>query len=157
MLLILSINSQNVLSVTPSTQASNIVITNITSTSATISWTSGNGSNRVVFVENPSSLAAAPSNNTTYTACTDWNTKGTRLGTSNYYCVYNGSGNSITLTNLTPSSSNISISNMHGIVVYKVTTRQNSVDVDLTGVTSGIYFVKVDVSGIATVYKVIKN
>jgi hypothetical protein len=88
----------------PTLQASNIVISNITSSSATISWTNGNGSNRVVFVENPSGFAAAPEGNTTYSASSDWNNKGTKLGSSNYYCVYNGSGNSVTLTNLPPDS-----------------------------------------------------
>jgi hypothetical protein len=88
----------------PTTQASDIVISNITSNSATISWTNGNGSKRVVFVESPSGIAAAPYNNTTYSASSDWNNKGTKIGSSNYYCVYNGSGNSVTLTNLPPDN-----------------------------------------------------
>jgi hypothetical protein len=86
----------------PTVQTTNIVVTSITSNSATISWTSGNGAKRVVFVENPSSFAAAPANNITYSASADWSAKGTRIGTSNYYCVYNGTGNSVTLTNLNP-------------------------------------------------------
>jgi hypothetical protein len=52
---------------------------------------------------------------------------------------------------------NITISNIHGNIVYKSTTRQNSVNVDLTNVASGIYLVKVDISGTSSVYKVIKN
>lgn len=89
--------------VAPTTQASSINITNKTATSATISWTNGNGAKRVVFVENPSGTAAAPYNNNTYTASADWSVKGTRIGTSNYYCVYNGDGNSVTVTNLAPN------------------------------------------------------
>ena len=105
LLLILNVNFQKVLAIgSPSLQASNIVITNITSTSATLSWTNGDGAGRVVFVENPSGTAAAPYNNNSYTASADWNVKGTKIGSSNYYCVYNGSDNSVNLTNLTPNA-----------------------------------------------------
>lgn len=41
-----------------------------------------------------------PSDGSTYTASSDWNSKGTQLGTSEYYCIYNGSGNTVTVTNL---------------------------------------------------------
>ena len=219
----------------PTIQASNIVVTNITATSATVSWTNGNGAKRIVFVENPSATAQFPTNKTTYVASSDWNNKGTRLGTSNYYCVYNGAGNSVTLTNLpsnsqfairiseyngtagneqclisnvagnpyvfnTPVSTlknvfentqfeqyqnvnttvsvfpnptsgvttvksakdgddtmNISVSNLQGVVFYKVNTLQNSIDIDLTDVASGIYLVKIEIKGIVTICKVIKN
>jgi hypothetical protein len=71
----------------------------------------------VVFVENPSALARSPYNNTTYTASADWNAKGTQLPNSNYYCVYNGSGSTVTLTNLTPNSKySVRISEYNGSV-----------------------------------------
>jgi hypothetical protein len=115
----------------PTVQASNIVITNLTPTSATITWTNGNGANRVVFVENPSGTARAPYNNTTYTASSDWNVKGTQLPNSNYYCVYNGAGNTVTLTNLTPESTfAVRISEYNGSTPYEQYLT------DISGVTS---------------------
>jgi hypothetical protein len=102
--LALSVIGMNSYAAAPTTQASGITITNKTATSATISWTNGNGAKRVVFVENPSGTARAPYDNTTYTASADWNTKGTQLPDSYYYCVYNGAGNTVTITNLAPNS-----------------------------------------------------
>jgi hypothetical protein len=210
----------------PTVQTTNIVVTNITSNSATISWTSGNGAKRVVFVENPSAFAAAPANNLTYTASADWSTKGTRIGTSNYYCVYNGTGNSVTLTNLTPGqtfavriseynglegdeqylttivtgnpvnfstlttnipinqnpAASVSISpnptsgmiriklinsdkktmlftigNLNGKLVYKSSSNENEVEIDLSDQPAGIYFLNVEIDGNSKVFKLIKN
>ncbi|NVO11079.1 MAG: T9SS type A sorting domain-containing protein [Bacteroidales bacterium] len=87
--------------VAPTTQASEIVFTSIQTTQMTIGWTSGNGANRVVFVKEGTGAITNPSDNTTYTASTDWTSKGTQLGTSGYYCIYNNSSNSVTLTGLT--------------------------------------------------------
>ena len=41
-----------------------------------------------------------PVNKTTYTASSDWAVPGTQLQTSGYYCVYNGTGNSVIVSNL---------------------------------------------------------
>lgn len=41
-----------------------------------------------------------PSDGTAYSASSNWNSKGTQLGSSGYYCIYDGTGNSVTLTNL---------------------------------------------------------
>ncbi len=84
----------------PSTQASNIVFSNIGNNQMTIGWTNGNGSNRAVFVKLVGGAITNPTDNTLYTGSTDWNSKGTQLGSSGYYCVYNGTGNSVTLTGL---------------------------------------------------------
>jgi hypothetical protein len=54
-------------------------------------------------------------------------------------------------------SMNVSICNLNGKVVYKATTHQNIFDIDLTGETPGIYFVKVDIGGASKVIKVVKN
>jgi hypothetical protein len=45
-----------------------------------------------------------PANNTTYSASADWNLKGTQLGSSGYYCVYNGTGNNFSVTNTTQNT-----------------------------------------------------
>lgn len=84
----------------PTIQANNIVFTNIKNNSLDISWVNGNGSNRAVFVKESGGAVTNPENNITYVASSDWSLKGTQLGTSGYYCVYNSNGNTFTLTNL---------------------------------------------------------
>jgi hypothetical protein len=88
----------------PTTQVANISFANISSTQMDINWTNGNGTNRVVFVKQETGTITNPSDYTTYTASINWATKGTELGTSGYYCVYNGTGNSIRLTGLNAST-----------------------------------------------------
>ena len=82
------------------TQASNIGFPTIEQTSLVLDWTVGNADKRIVFVKQGTGAITNPSNFTTYTASTDWNAKGTQIGSSGYYCVYNGTGNTVTLTNL---------------------------------------------------------
>ncbi len=84
----------------PITQASDITFTDVTSTDVTLNWAVGSGSKRAVFVKENGGVITNPVDGTNYTANTDWSTKGTQLATSGYYCVYNGTGNSVALTNL---------------------------------------------------------
>lgn len=88
----------------PTTQASNISFSSVTSNSFTISWTNGNGSNRAVFMKEGSGSITDPSDNTTYSASSNWSSKGSQLGTSGYYCIYNGNSNSVSVTNLSAST-----------------------------------------------------
>jgi hypothetical protein len=90
---------------TPTTQAYAIVFSAVGTTRMTIGWTNGNGANRVVFVKEGTGAITNPTDNTTYTASADWTSKGTQLGTSGYYCVYNGSSNTVDLTGLSHSTS----------------------------------------------------
>ena len=71
----------------PTTQASDIALSNITGTSMDISWTSGNGSSRAVFVADASSGSASPVDGTTYTASATFES-GTQIGSSGWYCIY---------------------------------------------------------------------
>ncbi len=85
---------------TPTTQTSSIqVVSNGNGDQLDISWTNGDGSSRAVFVKEESGAITNPSDNTTYSASSDWSSKGDQLGTSGYYCVYNGTGTSVSLTN----------------------------------------------------------
>ncbi len=84
----------------PFTQATNISFTNVQTNQIAISWTNGNGSKRAVFVKEGTGPISNPTDNTTFAASTNWTTKGSQLGTSGYYCVYNGSGDSMILTGL---------------------------------------------------------
>jgi uncharacterized repeat protein (TIGR03803 family) len=88
----------------PNAQATNLAFQTITSTQATINWTNGSGQRRMVFVKQESGLVVDPEKNTTYIASSDWAIKGSQLGASGYYCVYNGTGNSVSITNLQPNT-----------------------------------------------------
>jgi len=84
----------------PTTQASSITFSSVASNSMAASWTNGNGGRRAVFMKASSGSITNPTDGVAYTASTDWNSKGTQLGTSGYYCVYNGTESSVSLTNL---------------------------------------------------------
>lgn len=86
---------------TPSTQASNVNFSSIQKFQATVNWTVGNGTYSVVFLKaTTQGTPGNPTNGTTYTPSSDWNSPGSQLGATGYYCIYNGTGNSVTVTNL---------------------------------------------------------
>ncbi len=82
----------------PTVQTSNITFSDVTPSSFTINWTSGNGTNRIVLVKSGSAVDSDPVNGTTYTA-SDLFGDGSQIGTGNYV-VYNGSGYNTTVYNL---------------------------------------------------------
>ena len=88
----------------PTTQASAINFSSVAATSMTVGWTNGNGGRRAVFMKAVSGAITNPTDGTAYTASSNWSSKGTQLGTSGYYCIYNGTGNSVSLTNLSTST-----------------------------------------------------
>ena len=81
-------------------QASAIVFSSVQTTQMTIGWTNGNGSARAVFVKAANTGTATAVNNTTYAANTIFSS-GTQIGSTGWYCVYNGTGSSVTVTGLT--------------------------------------------------------
>ncbi len=87
---------------TPSVQASNISFSSITTNSLNLSWTNGNGLNRIVVVKKGNPVDWSPTDNTSYPANSSFAT-GTELGTGNYI-IYNGSQNTASITNLTPAT-----------------------------------------------------
>ena len=87
----------------PTTQSTNLTFTDICASEATIGWTRGNGSNCAVFMYQGSTGTAAPVNGTTYTANTAFGS-GIQIGTSGWYCIYNGGGTSVSVTGLTAST-----------------------------------------------------
>lgn len=88
--------------VTPATQASNVTMTNITTTSIKIDWTSGSGAYEIVVMRPVSSSIVVPSNANmlAYAASSNYGS-GSNLGSSNFV-VYKSSGTSVTVTGLTP-------------------------------------------------------
>lgn len=84
----------------PNTQASAVSFSSVATTSMTVSWTAGNGNDRAVFAKAVSSGTAIPADDTTYAADTAFG-NGAQIGTSGWYCVYNGTGTSVDVTGLT--------------------------------------------------------
>ena len=82
----------------PTIQAGKVNFTATSYNTTTVNWTNGNGTARAVFVAQATSGAAAPVNGTTYTDTADPVLgQGTEIGTTGWYCIYNGTGSSTTL------------------------------------------------------------
>ena len=113
----------------PITQASEVIFSSVGYNQATIDWTNGNGSKRAVFVKQADSGTASPSNNTTYTASATFGS-GTQIGSSGWYCVYNGTGDNVTITGLSPLTSYIvqvfEYNGSAGFEVYKTDSASNN-------------------------------
>ncbi len=82
----------------PTSQASNIIFSNVSQTGFTVNWTAGNVTNSLVVVKSGSAVNADPSDGNTYSSNSGFGS-GTLLGTGNYV-VYNGTGNSVSITGL---------------------------------------------------------
>ena len=93
--------------VAPTTQASLVAFSSVSYSTMTVGWTNGNGSHRAVFMKEGAGAITNATDTFTYTASADWTSKGTQLGTSGYYCIYNGNSNTVDLTGLT-----------HGTIYY---------------------------------------
>ena len=90
-----------VLSEEPTTQATNVTLSVASTTSMTVDWTNGNGTNKIVFMKQASSGSASPVDGDTYTANSIF---GSGSNVDGWYCVYNGTGTldgSVTVTGLT--------------------------------------------------------
>ena len=85
--------------VAPSTGATAVTLSNITSSSSTANWTNGNGQNRLVIARLTSSIAVAPFDTVLYVANPIFGA-GDTTGTGNYV-VHNGTGNTVAVTGLT--------------------------------------------------------
>ncbi|MFT3703231.1 MAG: serine hydrolase [Agriterribacter sp.] len=80
----------------PTVNAADISFSNITDNAVTLNWTNGNGGNRIIVASQDNPVNAFPLDGTDYTTN---NVYGQNALGSNYV-VYNGTGNSITVTGL---------------------------------------------------------
>ncbi|MCK5086332.1 MAG: choice-of-anchor D domain-containing protein, partial [Melioribacteraceae bacterium] len=87
----------------PSTQANSIVFSNVHAAKLSLSWTSGNGDAAAVFVMEGSSGSATPVNDISYTADPIFGA-GDQIGSTGWYCVYNGTGTSTNVYGIRPGS-----------------------------------------------------
>ncbi|MDI6765689.1 MAG: T9SS type A sorting domain-containing protein [Bacteroidota bacterium] len=94
-------NTMTILSAEPTTQASVIVFSNVLTTSMDVSWTSGNGNNRIVIAKQGSAPTFTPSDGSTYSFDNDFSIAPTQ---GDAKVVYKGSSNSFTLSGLTQNT-----------------------------------------------------
>ncbi len=83
----------------PTTPATNLTFTNVSSTGFTLTWVLGNGANSLVVVKDGSAVDAVPTDGVSYTAAGAFGT-GSDLGNNNYV-VYRAAVNTINVTGLT--------------------------------------------------------
>jgi hypothetical protein len=83
--------------------ATNVTFSATSGTGSQVNWTSGTGEARAVFIKAVSSGTPSPVNNTTYNANNTFGS-GTQIDASGWFCVYNGAGNTVAVTGLTPGT-----------------------------------------------------
>ena len=83
-------------------QARNITVSNIQSEQATLHWTNGDGGKRVVFMNAENDGTPKLSQNTAYSANSNFGSGDWVYDEyfRRWYCVYNGAGDSVTVTGL---------------------------------------------------------
>jgi len=89
----------------PNTQASTLTFSNVQTTQLTFNWADGNGSKRAVFMKQDSTGNPVPVYNTTYSANTVFGS-GSQIGSSGWFCVFNGTSQAagVTVTNLSSNT-----------------------------------------------------
>jgi len=91
-----------ILATQPTTQSTGISFSSITSTSFTANWTNGNGARRLLLIRQSGAVNTLPVDGQEYTAASQFGS-GSEIGTGNFV-VYSGTGNSVTVTGLNPST-----------------------------------------------------
>lgn len=86
----------------PTQAATNIVFSNHTTTSVSVSWTSGNGTGRIVLVREGSSVNELPIDDDFYSANNNYSGNPEELGSGNFV-IFAGSGNSVNVSGLSPT------------------------------------------------------
>ncbi|HEX7938538.1 MAG TPA: filamin/ABP280 repeat domain-containing protein, partial [Gemmatimonadaceae bacterium] len=88
----------------PTVQASSLSISNVTANSIDLSWTNGNGSNHLVVVRQGSPVDSVPKDRASYTASATFASGSDIASGQAQYVVYNGTGNSVTVTGLSTTT-----------------------------------------------------
>lgn len=83
---------------TPTVHSTNLQFSNVYCQQLTLSWTNGNGSQRIVVAREGAAVNTDPANDQFYIG-SDTFMQGTKIGTDNFV-IYNGSGSSVTLRGL---------------------------------------------------------
>jgi hypothetical protein len=85
----------------PKDQAKNIQFLNIGPNSADISWIRGSGESCIVFMKEANTGSTTPVDRITYESGIVFG-DGTQIGSTGWYCVYNGTGTSVSVSGLVP-------------------------------------------------------
>lgn len=83
----------------PTTQVTDLAVVNVSPTSIQLSWTPGDGSNRLILVKQGSPVNDDPADAVQYTSDSDFSGVPEQIGTGNYV-VYSGTGTGVTITGL---------------------------------------------------------
>ena len=91
---------------TPTSQASNVSFPIVSTNQLTLNWTDGTGNSRAVFINKDTTEIASPVNSTAYIGNSSFSS-GTQIGTTGWYCIFNGNSHTsdITITNLEENTS----------------------------------------------------
>jgi|GEM_PF-2407160 len=108
----------------PTQQASNISFSGVSKSEVIVSWTNGNGRRRAVFGKQSSSGTASPVQNTNY-ATSDTFGNGDQIGSSGWYCVYNGIKSTVNVKGLSGNTDYI-----FQVFEYEDTTGYESYNTD---------------------------
>lgn len=88
----------------PTVPSSNILYASIDGSSFNMSFTKGNGANRIVVMKEGSAVTGLPLNGVEYTANNNFATAGTAFTAAGEFVVYKGTGNSLSVTKLNPAT-----------------------------------------------------
>ena len=85
-----------------SVQPSDLLATNVNSTSLKLKWKRGNGERCILFAKEGSTGSAVPQNLITYYHNIKF-AEGSQIGTTGWYCIYKGEADSVILNGLNPN------------------------------------------------------
>lgn len=113
----------------PTVQASNIVIDNVTTSSASISWTNGDGARRVVAMKQGTFANVADLSNQEFYMANAAYSVGERTAEQGWYIVYNGTGSSVNVTGLASGATyTIAVMEANGPANYERYNLNTAVD-----------------------------
>lgn len=84
----------------PTGQASNVMFSSVGNNAATVSWTNGNGANRLVVVRAGQAVTVVPVDYTKYSVSAEFG-KASAAMDADHYAVYAGNGGSVSISGLT--------------------------------------------------------
>ncbi|HEV7779768.1 MAG TPA: T9SS type A sorting domain-containing protein [Chitinophagaceae bacterium] len=147
------VTSSQITAVAPTISASNLLFSNITGSSMTLTWTSGNGERRIVVAREGSAVNANPVDLTAYSGSPAFGF-GSEIGSGNFV-VSNNSGNTVDISNLQPGVTyHFAIFEFNGFSnpVYRTVspaTGSSSTDIRPTVPSSNILFSGIDGAAIS--------